>query len=451
MPLSLLDLPAEVILMISESCSSRSDTSRLSRTSQYLNALLTPVLDKALIADYYPDRVLIWASQNSNLPLVRKLLKMGTDPNLSKQVPSLRNAHRGERNWPEYGLLTCPLTALHHACNQGLPEMAEILIKHGAKVNFKERRRDSLHFAVFKGSLDAIKVLLAHNVTMTCVDESGATALHQAACVGSFELMEFLINNGVPINAVDKNGRTPLHFAASRKMRNIELLLKHGAEVDCIDINGWTPLSQCCMRGNLLAARLFLAHGANPNHHCTPPRVPSTNLLSVLEVSRGDAITMLLLDHGADPNYCQTRSQETALHRAAHGGKAEVVQKLLEKGADVAARDVKGQTPLLHAIKSAQRNPAVVKLLAEHDPDVEGMTEMLHTAVLECYEEAVSILLERGADDRGLRRHCRPRVQYSAPVRGRGGGRRAQRAGAQAAAPRGGGRQAGGGEGTARS
>lgn len=394
MSINFLDLPVEVILLISESCNSRSDTSRLSRTSQYLNALFTPTLDKALIADYHPDRVLIWASQTSNLPLVRKLLKMGTDPNLSKLVPSLKSARRGQRNWPEYGLLTCPLTALHHACHQGLPEMAEILIKHGAQVNSQEHRRDSLHFAVFKGSLDTVKVLLAHNVTVTCTDESGATALHQAACVGSLELMELLITAGVPVNAVDKNGRTPLHLAASRKMANIELLLQHGAEVDCIDTNGWTPLSQCCMKGNLPAARLFLAHGANPNHHCTSARIAAASLLSVLEVSRGDAVIMLLLDHGADANYCQTRSQETALHRAALAGKAEVVQKLLEKGADVAARDAKGQTPLLHAIKSPQRNPAVVKLLAEHDPDVAGMTEMLHTAVLECYGGAVSILLD---------------------------------------------------------
>jgi ankyrin repeat protein len=446
MPLNLRDFPAEIILIIGENCHSRRDTSRLSRTSQYMNDLLRPVLDKILIAEYHLDRLLIWASKESNLPLVRKLLKMGADPNLSTQVPTHRYALRrgGPRN--DYTPRTAPLTALHHACTQGLPEMAEILIKHGAKVNDTAPRRHSLHFAVCKDSLDTIKVLLAHNVTITSTDQYGATALHHAAREGSCEVMEFLIDNGVPVNAADNHHRTPLYFAVGREIGKIKLLLKHGAEVDYVDITGWTPLSHCCIRDRLTAARLLLEHGANPNHNCT--RV-DTNPLSVLDISRDDAIIILLLEYGADPNCRQTLDRDTALHRAALAGKEEVVRMLLEKGADVAALDGKGQTPLLQAIKSTERNPEVVKLLAEHDPDVPGMTDALHTAVLECYEDAVRILLERGADDRGLRRHCRPRVQYSTPPRARGNNKRGRRSGAQTDTLRVGEQQAEGDEGAA--
>jgi len=57
-------------------------------------------------------------------------------------------------------------------------------------------------------------------------------------------------------------------------------------------------------------------------------------------------------------------SQETALHRAAKAGREDLVQLLLENGANVNAEDRRGMTPLCHAICSTSRKaPAVVRLL----------------------------------------------------------------------------------------
>ena len=53
----------------------------------------------------------------------------------------------------------------------------------------------------------------------------------------------------------------------------------------------------------------------------------------------------------------------TALHRAAYNGKIQVVEALLNAGADKAVKDIDGET----ALDLAQRNnhPAIVKLLRD--------------------------------------------------------------------------------------
>ena len=55
---------------------------------------------------------------------------------------------------------------------------------------------------------------------------------------------------------------------------------------------------------------------------------------------------------------------DTALIQAAHYGKLEVVKILLNKGADVNAKDASGDTALIQA--SHNNNPEVVEILKAH-------------------------------------------------------------------------------------
>jgi len=75
-------------------------------------------------------------------------------------------------------------------------------------------------------------------------------------------------------------------------------------------------------------------------------------------------LVRLLLDRGADVNAKEKETQATALIVAAQQGHIQVVDALLQKGADVNAKDKAGQTALSEATR--YNHEEVVKLLKKH-------------------------------------------------------------------------------------
>ena len=87
-------------------------------------------------------------------------------------------------------------------------------------------------------------------------------------------------------------------------------------------------------------------------------------------VKAGDIVAVRrLLERGANVN-ARDNSQETPLHHAASRGNTEVAALLIEKGADVNARDMNHKTPLHWA--ASQGNTEVAALLIEKGADING-------------------------------------------------------------------------------
>jgi ankyrin repeat domain-containing protein 50 len=136
-------------------------------------------------------------------------------------------------------------------------------------------------------------------------------------------------------------------------------------------------------------------------------------------------IARLLLERGADVA-AKDGCGQTALLRAARGGREAVVQLLLEKGADIDADDGYGRTALDWSARNGSEavvrlllergancgaalswaasrgNKGIVQLLLEKGADVNAKDEngetALHLATINRYEEVVRLLLEKGAD-----------------------------------------------------
>lgn len=77
----------------------------------------------------------------------------------------------------------------------------------------------------------------------------------------------------------------------------------------------------------------------------------------------------LCLERGADVNLVDEEKQ-TALTHAITSGSVDVVELLLEHGADPNFRCAGGISPLFHAILIAERSARLIEILLEHKADV---------------------------------------------------------------------------------
>ncbi|MGN1309765.1 MAG: ankyrin repeat domain-containing protein, partial [Akkermansia sp.] len=126
-----------------------------------------------------------------------------------------------------------------------------------------------------------------------------------------------------------------------------------------------------------------------------------------------------LLDRGADIE-AKDKDGETALIRAAWYGKTEVVSLLLDRGADIEAKDKYGYTPLIKAAEEGKKE--VVSLLLDRGADIEAKDEFGYTALIKAAKygktKVVSLLLDRGADI-----EAKDKYDYTALIKAVGNGK----------------------------
>ncbi|MDQ7055680.1 MAG: ankyrin repeat domain-containing protein [Persephonella sp.] len=99
---------------------------------------------------------------------------------------------------------------------------------------------------------------------------------------------------------------------------------------------------------------------------------------------------------------CETREKlNRKLFEAIQEGDEQKVKELIEKGADVNARDKNNYTPLLRAV--SRGNLKIVKILVEYGADINAKEKFfgytpIHIAAMKGYTDVLIFLLKKGAD-----------------------------------------------------
>ncbi|MFA5504206.1 MAG: ankyrin repeat domain-containing protein [Vulcanimicrobiota bacterium] len=105
-------------------------------------------------------------------------------------------------------------TPLHHAAIGGHPEVVEVLLAHGARVDvLGSRGETALFLASSAGSAEVVKLLLQNGADPNKAGSDGKTPLHKAAMVGNAEAVEALLTAGAMPETKDRSGRTALDLA----------------------------------------------------------------------------------------------------------------------------------------------------------------------------------------------------------------------------------------------
>jgi ankyrin repeat protein len=295
------------------------------------------------------------AVRNGSTDQVRALLDSGSDPNEPAG----------------------PVSTLALAAEIGSAETVELLIDHGADPSWLSRAgwsaatyADANDFAVLAERLVELGAPAASRRA------HGYSDLHRAARRGDVDSV--LVGLGPEaVDTVDSSGATPLALAISfRHEAAVDALLRAGADPDYSrddwsvlnSRDDWSVLNDAVYQDSRpgepthLAERL-LAAGANLNPPGYPPLFCTVNQ----EWSSGSVLRQLVAA-GADIAAIGGWERQTVLHRIAEIADADLVDAALDLGADIEARDGQGRTPLLASAITA--NSETFTRLVERGADV---------------------------------------------------------------------------------
>eukprot|EP00045_Choanoeca_perplexa_P002901 m.27560 g.27560 ORF g.27560 m.27560 type:complete len:421 (-) comp11758_c0_seq2:376-1638(-) len=217
---------------------------------------------------------------------------------------------------------------------------------------------------------------------------------------------KLLDSDEIEINAQDHHGHTLLHHASyDNKLDVIERALAAGADCNLINMNKRTPLAVATTSSNIQIAELLVSAGADVNVQVDSfdfrTRAGSRPVLHEAVDSCLFNLFDQLLAAGAAVN---TRSEDgvgaTALMMAASSGTADMVNPLIEAGADVSIADESGRTAL-HYATDDDADYEVYKALLSAGADVNARAKtgetVLHDAAEHRIDELVALLLSAGA------------------------------------------------------
>jgi ankyrin repeat protein len=314
----------------------------------------------------YFGTVLQVASAQGNRGLVSTIIEKGADLNVSGGL---------------YG------TALQAAAARGNFQIMKSLLERGANVNvYGGIFGSALQGAAHNGNLEGVNLLLKQGALVISESGSYGSALHAAINIQKIEIFQNLLHAGADVNScgriygywsnLDKTlddlqdiynsvhslsptltgqnnslETSPALLWAARNLGydQVKLLLEKGADVNAAS-GPWESQES-------LVSHIYQRNGASLNYE-----LGMTALIWAARNGKRDMIE-LLLEYGANPD-AHSSSGETALLASSEAGHEGIVSFLIKRGANLFAKDSFGENALYKA--AANGHVDVMRLLLNH-------------------------------------------------------------------------------------
>ncbi|XP_053201240.1 uncharacterized protein LOC128386259 [Panonychus citri] len=225
--------------------------------------------------------------------------------------------------------------------------------------------------AAARNDVEEVRRLLMLGVSPDSTNEDGLTALHQCCIDDSEEMMKILIEFGGNINAQDSEQWTPLHAAATCGLLHlVRYLISKGADLLAVNADGNMPYDICEDEATLDYIESEMAKRGITQEMIDETRASVENrmLADLKKVAESGGDLEFRDVHGATPlhiaaangysvvveflldNHVSTDVVDNDLwqpiHAAACWGHPDVLEQLVQAGADLNARTKNGETPL---------------------------------------------------------------------------------------------------------
>ncbi|XP_025099397.1 protein phosphatase 1 regulatory subunit 12A-like isoform X6 [Pomacea canaliculata] len=236
--------------------------------------------------------------------------------------------------------------------------------------------------ACSSGDREEVKNLLERGADINTANVDGLTALHQACIDDNLDMVEFLVEHGADVDVCDNEGWTPLHATASCGFTEIaRYLLKKGANVAAVNNDGDLAID---IAEDEEMEKLLQEEMDKKGVNAEAARREEENCMLA------DAQKWLGSNNIEDKIHPKTGA--TALHVAAAKGYINVMNLLLQAGANVNVQDNDGWTPLHAAVHWGQEDAC--QNLVEHMCNMDIKNNAGHTAFDLADKEMLQLLEE---------------------------------------------------------
>ena len=312
---------------------------------------------------------------------VLRYIELREAVSLDEELRQMNSSERSSVLAAKCGNFYFGFTPLMFAVTKGYLNIVKVLLKYKADMTIEDTRVRYQRHSWLKRSPFFDDFFYPFEEDIDLVEYESCTPLLLAAAYGRLDILRCLMEAGADTNACLDDNCTPLMMALEEGHINVAtFLIEHGAKLDLQDDRGCTALHYALNYhpGSLEVISRLIENGVDVNactniNRCTPLMIAS-------RYGQLDAMNTLI-KHGANVNH-RDKDGKTALHYALSGSdvSCEILSCLIENGADPNAFSNKDTSVLFRALENDKITEAT--FLIEHGANVNGCSEKGCTAVM---------------------------------------------------------------------
>ena len=296
---------------------------------------------------------------------------------------------------PSPDLCELKKTPLMLAARYNEEDVVDFLAERGASLDMQDAERYTvLHHAVMGGK--SRNVLRLIELGADVVEMFHERAVHLAAEHGHKDVVRVLLEHGASVNCATDDGITPLMYAAQKgHMQIIELMMTYGGDLAISDEFYWLPVHYAAKAGHTNVVKFIAEADGNLSARTYPDGDTLLHLATRVEV------VQYLVEKGADI-HARNNKAKTPLHSAAENGQSDIISYLINQGADINARDEYGSSALVFAVRGGHTAACKVLIESGCDPFINGdifYDSVFDVAAAKGMTEILQLLLDRGLSD----------------------------------------------------
>jgi cytohesin len=268
--------------------------------------------------------------------------------------------------------------------------------------------RTNLYLAVEISNVKEVRACLRQDPGTVYCPGAPMQPLHVAVRNGHAAVTRLLLEAGADINARDEEGKVPVLTALyEHDLEMFALLLEYKPDLTIADDLGMSPLKLCSTDADL--AEFLQEHGVPPAADPTSRLIRALQTKGIKHVEReiaanpalarsrgmgdlaalvmhhaGARLIKLLLENGLDANRMASGGygKMPLLQYAIYGDRPEIVQALLEHGANPNGKTKSGGPLLIEAWYGKKNRKAICDLLIQHGAGKDAKADLYFEGVL---------------------------------------------------------------------